>query len=45
MPSQTTEKAFEDEFDTYLKKPGYDDIKALVVFTAFTDRKNEFHQP
>lgn len=29
---------YKDEFDKYLKKQGYDDIKAIVAFTAFTDR-------
>lgn len=30
---------YKDEFDKYLKKQGYDDIKAIVAFTAFTDRE------
>ncbi len=30
---------YKDEFDRYLKEQGYDDIKALVAFTAFTDRE------
>lgn len=30
---------YKDEFDKYLKKQGYEDIKALVAFTAFTDRE------
>jgi type I restriction enzyme R subunit len=30
---------YKDEFDKYLKKQGYQDIKALVAFTAFTDRE------
>jgi len=30
---------YKEEFDNYLKKQGYVDIKALVAFTAFTDRE------
>jgi type I restriction enzyme R subunit len=30
---------YKDEFDKYLKKQGYSDIKALVAFTTFTDRE------
>ncbi|WNN88695.1 type I restriction endonuclease subunit R [Gloeocapsopsis dulcis] len=30
---------YKDEFDKYLKKQGYNDIKALVAFTAFIDRE------
>lgn len=30
---------YKDEFDKYLKKQEYSDIKALVAFTAFTDRE------
>ncbi|HBB35657.1 MAG TPA: restriction endonuclease subunit R [Cyanobacteria bacterium UBA8803] len=30
---------YKDEFDNYLKKQGYEDIKALVAFTTFTDRE------
>ena len=30
---------YKDEFDKYLKKQGYDDIRAIVAFTAFTDRE------
>lgn len=30
---------YKDEFDKYLKKQGYEDIKAIVAFTAFTDRE------
>jgi type I restriction enzyme, R subunit len=30
---------YKNEFDDYLKKQGYTDIKALVAFTAFTDRE------
>lgn len=30
---------YKDEFDKYLKKQEYNDIKALVAFTAFTDRE------
>jgi type I restriction enzyme, R subunit len=30
---------YKDEFDQYLKKQEYNDIKALVAFTAFTDRE------
>ena len=29
---------YKEEFDKYLKKQGYNDIKTLVAFTAFTDR-------
>jgi type I restriction enzyme, R subunit len=30
---------YKNEFDRYLKKQGYEDIKAIVAFTAFTDRE------
>jgi type I restriction enzyme R subunit len=30
---------YKDEFDKYLQKQGYTDIKTLVAFTAFTDRE------
>lgn len=30
---------YKEEFDRYLKQQGYTDIKALVAFTAFTDRE------
>jgi type I restriction enzyme, R subunit len=30
---------YKDEFDKYIEKQGYQDIKALVAFTAFTDRE------
>jgi type I restriction enzyme, R subunit len=30
---------YKDEFDKYLKKQSYDDIRAIVAFTAFTDRE------
>ncbi|MHC5596660.1 MAG: type I restriction endonuclease subunit R [Nostoc sp.] len=30
---------YKEEFDNYLQKQGYADIKALVAFTAFTDRE------
>jgi type I restriction enzyme R subunit len=30
---------YKEEFDKYLKKQGYEDIKAIVAFTAFTDRE------
>jgi type I restriction enzyme, R subunit len=30
---------YKDEFDRYLKQQGYEDIKAIVAFTAFTDRE------
>jgi type I site-specific restriction-modification system R (restriction) subunit len=30
---------YKDEFDRYLNKQGYEDIKAIVAFTAFTDRE------
>lgn len=30
---------YKDEFDKYLKKQGYTDIKALVAFTAFADQE------
>ncbi|GFE71898.1 type I restriction endonuclease subunit R [Chroococcus sp. FPU101] len=30
---------YKEEFDNYLKKQGYVDIKALVAFTSFTDRE------
>lgn len=30
---------YKDEFDKYIEKQGYTDIKALVAFTQFTDRE------
>ena len=30
---------YKDEFDAYLKEKGYQDIRALVAFTAFTDQE------
>ncbi|MDJ0772242.1 MAG: type I restriction endonuclease [Mastigocoleus sp. MO_167.B18] len=38
-PSRPHVVRYKEEFDSYLKRKGYTDIKALVAFTAFTDKE------